>query len=368
MKIAILMNPSTRLKRTGFSIFAPIKEPNPLVPRTGATRKRPKPSTSAKMSVPAISFLESSCSSPSAMFVEMVSAFIPNHRVSPRERAPLIMGRRNSLLRRVTERKRSARRSMSPAGVRTAIPQKLGERLTTPSIMPCPPTFMERLLPVLAGLAAVLEPLDPATGVHYALLAGVERVALGADVHGDGLARGRARLELVAAHAAHHRRRVLGMYAGLHVETSVSKGSFPIVYYLCKGREGAAWLAADALELAQKLGVRASLLELLDQELYFLRAVERVEDAADLPDPLGLGRLHQELFLARRGVLDVDGRVDPAVRQLPVEPELHVARALEFLEDDLVHPAPRLDERGRQDGQGTAVLDVACRPEELLRW
>src|SRR5918997_1253563 len=125
-------------------------------------------------------------------------------------------------------------------------------------------------------------------------------------------------------------------------------------------------LPANALEFAQELGVRTGLLELLDQELYLLPGVESVEDAADLPDPLGLGRLHEKLFLARRGVLDVDGRVDPAVRQLPVEPELHVARALEFLEDDLVHPAARLDERGRQDGQGAAVLDVARRPEELF--
>src|SRR5215211_1867956 len=125
-------------------------------------------------------------------------------------------------------------------------------------------------------------------------------------------------------------------------------------------------LAADALELAQELRVRAGLLELLDQELYLLAGVEGVEDATDVPDPLGLGRFHEQLLLAGRGVLDVDGRVDPAVRHLPVEPELHVACALELLEDDLVHPAARLDERGREDGQRAAILDVARRTEELL--
>src|SRR5215210_4270349 len=203
MKIAILMNPSTRLKITGFSMLLPRKEPSPLVPSTGATRKSPKPSTSAKMRVPAISFLESSSSSPSAMFVDMVSAFMPNHRVSPRERAPLIMGRRNSLLRRITERNRSARRSTSPEGVRTAIPQKLGERIKTPSMMACPPTLILFVLPVLAGLAAVLEALHPTAGVHYTLLAGVERVALGAEVDRDRISRRRARLELIAAHATH---------------------------------------------------------------------------------------------------------------------------------------------------------------------
>src|SRR5215210_8771320 len=138
----------------------------------------------------------------------------------------------------------------------------------------------------------------------------------------------------------------------------------PTLHSLFPGREAA--LAADALELAQELGVRAGLLELLNQELYLLGAVEGVEDAADLPDPLGLGRLHEQLFLARRGVLDVDGRVDPAVRQLAVEPQLHVARALELLEDDLVHPAAGLDQRCREDRERAAVLDVARRPEELL--
>src|SRR5215218_5913838 len=217
MKIAILMNPSTRLKITGFSMLFPRKEPSPLVPSTGATRKSPKPSTSAKMRVPAISFLESSSSSLSAMFVDMVSAFIPSHRVSPRERAPLIMGRRNSLLRRVTERNRSARRSISPEGVRTAIPQKLGERIKTPSIMACPPTLMcSALLPVLASLAAILEALHPTAGVHYALLACIERVALRTEVHRDRVPRRGASLELVAAHAAHQRLRILWMYASLH--------------------------------------------------------------------------------------------------------------------------------------------------------
>src|SRR5918993_82822 len=219
MKIAILINPSTRLKITGFSMLLPRKEPSPLVPSTGATRKSPKPSTSAKMRVPAISFLESSSSSPSAMFVEMVSAFMPSHSVSPNESAPRMMGSRNSLLRRVEERDRSARRSMSPAGVRTAMPQKLGERIRTPSIMACPPTLMvPTLLPVLAGLATVLEPLHPAAGVDYALLTRVERVALRAEVDRDRIPRRRARLELVAAHAAYQRRRVLRMYAGLHTK------------------------------------------------------------------------------------------------------------------------------------------------------
>src|ERR687890_580175 len=176
MKIAILMNPSTRLKITGFSMLLPRKEPSPLVPSTGATRKSPKPSTSAKMRVPAISFLESSSSSPSAMFVDTVRAFMPSHRVSPRERA-------------------SRRPPLWP--VRR-------------------PSSRSALLPVLASLAAILEALPPTAGVHYALLARIERVALRAEVHRDRVPRRGARLELVATHATHQRLRILWMYTSLH--------------------------------------------------------------------------------------------------------------------------------------------------------
>src|SRR5918998_2204146 len=239
MKIAIRKAPSTRLKRMGFSMLSPSNAPSPLVPSTGATRKSPKPSTSAKTRVAAISFLESSSSSPSAMLVERVSAFMPSQRVSPKETAPRIIGSLRSLLRRVTERKRSARRSISPVGVRTAIPQKLGERIRTPSIMACPPTLTvgPASLPAPAGLAPVLEALDPTAGVYHALAPGVERVAGRTDVHGDGLARRRARLELVPAGAAHQRLRVLGVYTGLHAKPpSLKLRRLPnIVYYRCKG-------------------------------------------------------------------------------------------------------------------------------------
>src|SRR5215212_3787150 len=214
-----------------FSSNAPI----PLVPRTGATRKSPKPSARAKTSVPVISFFERSSSSPSAMLVESVSAFMPSQMVSPRERAPRIIASLNSLLRRVIERKRSALRSTSPTGVRTAIPQKLGERISTPSIMACPPTLTAELgplLPGLAGLAPILEPLHSAAGIHDAALARVERVAHRADIYRDGLARRRARLEFrIAARAPHQRPRVLGMYPRLHANPPSLSST---VYYSCK--------------------------------------------------------------------------------------------------------------------------------------
>jgi len=45
----------------------------------------------------------------------------------------------------------------------------------------------------------------------------------------------------------------------------------------------------------------------------------------------------------------------------------HVAGALELLEDHLVHPAAGVDERGADDREAAAVLDVPRGAEELLR-
>src|SRR3954463_14532619 len=78
--------------------------------------------------------------------------------------------------------------------------------------------FRRRRLAALAagpGLAA-LEPLDAAPRVDQLLTAGVERVAVGADLHVQ-LGLGRTGRELVAAGAADVCLDVLGMDVGLHL-------------------------------------------------------------------------------------------------------------------------------------------------------
>src|SRR4029079_3853304 len=47
--------------------------------------------------------------------------------------------------------------------------------------------------------------------------------------------------------------------------------------------------------------------------------------------------------------------------------QLHVAGALELLEDDLVHLGARVDQGRGQDGQRAAVFDVAGGTEEAFR-
>jgi hypothetical protein len=58
---------------------------------------------------------------------------------------------------------------------------------------------------------------------------------------------------------------------------------------------------------------------------------------------------------------------DPALDQAAVQVQLHVAGALELLEDDLVHAAAGVDERRRDDREAAAALDIARGAEEPLR-
>src|SRR3546814_6386224 len=55
------------------------------------------------------------------------------------------------------------------------------------------------------------------------------------------------------------------------------------------------------------------------------------------------------------------------VGDLAVEHDFRVTRALEFFEDDLVHAAAGIDQRGGDYRQRTAFLDVARGAEETLR-
>ena len=75
----------------------------------------------------------------------------------------------------------------------------------------------------------------------------------------------------------------------------------------------------------------------------------------------------QQLFFAARArLLDVDRRPDAAVGQLAVEHQLHVAGAFELLEDQVVHAAAGVDQRGADDRQRAAFFERAGRGEQLL--
>jgi murein L,D-transpeptidase YcbB/YkuD len=116
----------------------------------------------------------------------------------------------------------------------------------------------------------------------------------------------------------------------------------------------------------QELLVGLRVGELGDEELHRLDGVQLVQELAQDPDALQhLGR-QQQLLLAGAGAVDVDGREDAPVGELAVEHQLGVPGALELLEDDLVHARAGLDQRGGDDGERAAALDVAGRAEEAL--
>ena len=66
-------------------------------------------------------------------------------------------------------------------------------------------------------------------------------------------------------------------------------------------------------------------------------------------------------------LVEQDRRVDALLGHAAVEVDLAVAGALELLVDHLVHAAAGLDQRGADDRQRAAFLDVARRAEEALR-
>ena len=101
-----------------------------------------------------------------------------------------------------------------------------------------------------------------------------------------------------------------------------------------------AGLRGRLLHLEQELGVALRLLAACEQQLERLLQVERVEHPAQLPDDLELVGASRISSLTGAGGVDVDGGEDALVGQLAVEHQLHVAGALELLEDDLVHPEP----------------------------
>ena len=94
---------------------------------------------------------------------------------------------------------------------------------------------------------------------------------------------------------------------------------------------------------------------------------ERRQHLAQHPHAVEIFLRDQQLFLAGAALLDVDRREDAAVGELAIEVDLEVAGALELLEDHFVHARAGVDQRGGDDGQRAALLDVARGAEEALR-
>src|SRR5664280_109216 len=121
------------------------------------------------------------------------------------------------------------------------------------------------------------------------------------------------------------------------------------------------------LNLHEELDVALGLLEPVNEQLDALLLVEGGEHPTQLPDDLELLVGHQDLLAARARGVDVDRREDAALGEVSRQAQLHVAGALELLEDHLVHLVTRVDQGGGEDGQRATVLDIAGSTEETLR-
>ena len=118
--------------------------------------------------------------------------------------------------------------------------------------------------------------------------------------------------------------------------------------------------------LLQELLVGLRLLETLEQKLHGFHRLQRGQHLAQHPDATQLPLINEQLLLAGARLVDVDGRKDPALHQFAIEVDLEVSGALELLEDHIIHPRTGVDQGGADDGQTTALLDVARCTEEPL--
>ena len=113
--------------------------------------------------------------------------------------------------------------------------------------------------------------------------------------------------------------------------------------------------------------VAVGALEALDERRRSALGIVHIrQDPADTPNKRLDALVDKQILVAGTGLDGIDSREDSTVGQVAVELELHVAGALELLEDDLVHLGPGVDQRGCQDGERAAVLDVAGGTQKAL--
>src|SRR3984957_13358602 len=124
--------------------------------------------------------------------------------------------------------------------------------------------------------------------------------------------------------------------------------------------------ASSALHGLEKLTVRLGVFHFVEQEFDGRELIHRVQELAQDPDLGELALVGDELFLAGAGTVDVDRREHALLGDAPVEVDFAVARALELLVDDIVHLRAGVDERGGEDREAAALLDVARRAKEAL--
>ena len=117
----------------------------------------------------------------------------------------------------------------------------------------------------------------------------------------------------------------------------------------------------------EELVVVLGLAHLVQEEFHRIDGAHRVEDTAQDPHLLQRVLVDQQFLLAGAGFLDVDGREDAFVGDLAFHDDLGITGAFEFFEDDLVHAAAGVDQRGGDNSKTSTLFDVTRGAEETFR-
>src|SRR5258708_2317492 len=259
--------------------------------------------------------------------------------------------------------------------------------------------LLRGLRPALAPVA-LLELVDAPGGVHHLLLAGVGGMRLGRDLDLvdrillavlplDGLVgrdRGTGHEAEIATGVEEHDFAGIGVDAVFHDlrlvvgansnsarETVIipenmneSKGLLPSLVE-CQTLERTGFFGSAAFfHGIEEFVVVLCGTKLVEQEFGRLEIVHAEQE---LPQDPYLGkdlRSDQEFLAAGAGAVHAERGIEAFLGHAAVEVDLHVAGALEFLVDHVVHARARVDQRGGDDGERSALLDVPRRAEEAL--
>src|SRR5436309_3738606 len=74
----------------------------------------------------------------------------------------------------------------------------------------------------------------------------------------------------------------------------------------------------------------------------------------------------KQLLASCARLRDMDCGIETLFNQRPIEMQLHVSGAFEFLENDLIHPAAGIDQRGCENGEAASFLDITSRAKKFL--
>src|ERR1700675_1073514 len=117
------------------------------------------------------------------------------------------------------------------------------------------------------------------------------------------------------------------------------------------------------LHRVEEVRVGFRVLHLVEQELDRGQLVHGMQELAQNPHLGQLRGIRDELFLARARAVDVDRRAGAFLGDAAIQMDFRIAGALELFEYDVVHLRARIDQRGGENGEASALFDVARAPK-----